>query len=87
MLSSMFETLCDLLERRIPGLVAIYAFGSRVRGDAQRDSDFDLAVLGPSRRSTRRSVGSSKKSSRSRRARMSISSIFAALRLSCGCRF
>ena len=44
----MFETLCDLLERRVSGLVAIYAFGSRVRGEARRDSDFDLAVLATS---------------------------------------
>jgi predicted nucleotidyltransferase len=44
----MFETLCDLLERRISGLLAVYAFGSRARGDAQRESDFDLAVLATS---------------------------------------
>jgi predicted nucleotidyltransferase len=42
----MFETLGELIRQRIPGLVAIYAFGSRARGDAARDSDFDVAVLG-----------------------------------------
>jgi predicted nucleotidyltransferase len=42
----MFETLREILERRIPGLIAIYAFGSRVRDHARPDSDFDLAILG-----------------------------------------
>ena len=31
----------------VPGLVALYAFGSRVRGDAAPGSDLDLALLAP----------------------------------------
>ncbi|UJP05542.1 MAG: nucleotidyltransferase domain-containing protein [Nitrosomonas sp.] len=33
------------LQISIPGLLAIYAFGSRIRGVAQPASDLDLAVL------------------------------------------
>ncbi|WP_034640626.1 type VII toxin-antitoxin system MntA family adenylyltransferase antitoxin [Chitinilyticum aquatile] len=33
------------LRGSVPGLMAIYAFGSRIRGDANTDSDLDLAVL------------------------------------------
>ncbi|WP_292996284.1 nucleotidyltransferase domain-containing protein [Nitrosomonas sp.] len=29
----------------MPNLLAIYAFGSRIQGTAQIDSDLDLAVL------------------------------------------
>ncbi|GHT00625.1 toxin-antitoxin system antidote Mnt family protein [Synergistales bacterium] len=39
----------DALTRKIrgslPGLMAVYLFGSRARGEATRDSDLDLAVL------------------------------------------
>lgn len=36
-----------LLERIVPALSpqAVYLFGSRARGDARRDSDFDLLVV------------------------------------------
>ncbi len=34
-----------LLQERLPNLLALYAFGSRVHGTAQADSDLDLAVL------------------------------------------
>ena len=33
------------LQDRIPNLLAIYAFGSRIQGTAQPESDLDLAVL------------------------------------------
>ncbi|MCE1186468.1 MAG: type VII toxin-antitoxin system MntA family adenylyltransferase antitoxin [Zoogloea sp.] len=33
------------MQARIPGLLAVYAFGSRVRGQAGPASDLDLAVL------------------------------------------
>lgn len=33
------------LQRKIPELLAIYAFGSRVQGTANAQSDLDLAVL------------------------------------------
>jgi predicted nucleotidyltransferase len=33
------------LQSRLPNLLAIYAFGSRVQGTAGPDSDLDLAVL------------------------------------------
>lgn len=35
----------QLLCSRLPGLLAIYAFGSRIEGAAGPDSDLDLAVL------------------------------------------
>lgn len=34
-----------ILQQRLPKLMAIYAFGSRVQGTARPDSDLDLAVL------------------------------------------
>jgi len=34
-----------LLRARVPDLLAVYAFGSRVEGTAGADSDLDLAVL------------------------------------------
>lgn len=34
-----------LIQQRIPRLMAVYAFGSRVQGTANSDSDWDLAVL------------------------------------------
>jgi predicted nucleotidyltransferase len=42
------EPLIALLKQRLPGLLAIYAFGSRIKNQgfsAQADSDLDLAVL------------------------------------------
>lgn len=39
------ETLIQTLQARVPGLLAIYAFGSRIQGTAGPDSDLDLAVL------------------------------------------
>ena len=33
------------LQERLPGLMAVYAFGSRVQGQATAESDLDLAVL------------------------------------------
>lgn len=37
--------ILEKLHQQIPKLLAVYVFGSRVRGDANRDSDLDLAVL------------------------------------------
>ena len=37
--------LVELLRSRLDGLLAIYAFGSRVQGTAGEGSDLDLAVL------------------------------------------
>lgn len=37
--------LLQHLRQRVPNLLAVYAFGSRVRGQAGPDSDLDLAVL------------------------------------------
>lgn len=34
-----------LLRERLPALLSVYAFGSRVTGQARPDSDLDLAVL------------------------------------------
>lgn len=39
------EPIARLLQAQVPGLLAIYAFGSRVQGTAGPDSDLDLAVL------------------------------------------
>lgn len=39
------ETIIQTLQARVPNLLAIYAFGSRVSGVAQPGSDLDLAVL------------------------------------------
>lgn len=36
----------DAALRVLPGIEALYVFGSRARGDARPDSDLDLAVLG-----------------------------------------
>ncbi|MEO5365751.1 MAG: nucleotidyltransferase domain-containing protein [Magnetococcus sp. WYHC-3] len=38
-------TLIQHLGHHLPHLLAIYAFGSRISGDAGPDSDLDLAVL------------------------------------------
>lgn len=39
------ETIMQTLQNRLPNLLAIYAFGSRVQGTADAESDLDLAVL------------------------------------------
>lgn len=39
------QRLVALLRSRVPGLLAVYGFGSRVQGQARPDSDLDLAVL------------------------------------------
>ena len=39
------NTLIQVLQAKVPDLLAIYAFGSRVQGTAGPDSDLDLAVL------------------------------------------
>ena len=42
------ESLITLLQQRLPGLLAVYAFGSRIQNQglfARSDSDLDLAVL------------------------------------------
>lgn len=37
--------IIQTLQAGLPNLLAIYAFGSRIQGNAQIDSDLDLAVL------------------------------------------
>ena len=42
------DALITLLQQRLPGLLAVYAFGSRIQNQGQSastDSDLDLAVL------------------------------------------
>jgi predicted nucleotidyltransferase len=39
------ESIVALLREEVPGLLAVYAFGSRIRGDSINESDLDLAVL------------------------------------------
>ncbi|WP_462380306.1 type VII toxin-antitoxin system MntA family adenylyltransferase antitoxin [Pseudomonas sp. Marseille-QA0892] len=39
------QTLVDVLRREVSDLLGIYAFGSRISGDANAASDLDLAVL------------------------------------------
>ncbi len=44
----LLETI-TILEKRVPCLKAIYHFGSTANSTANRDSDIDLAFLGPQR--------------------------------------
>ncbi len=37
--------ILQTLQTRVPNLLAVYAFGSRIQGNARPDSDLDLAVL------------------------------------------
>lgn len=39
------DAIVQMLQSRVPDLLAIYAFGSRVQGTSLPDSDLDLAVL------------------------------------------
>ncbi len=39
------EAIVQLLQSQVPGLLAVYAFGSQIQGSAGLDSDLDLAVL------------------------------------------
>ena len=39
------QAILDMLHARVPNLLAVYAFGSRIQGTAQTRSDLDLAVL------------------------------------------
>ena len=39
------QAIVDMLFARVPGLLAVYAFGSRIRGGAGPESDLDVAVL------------------------------------------
>ncbi|MFY3385046.1 type VII toxin-antitoxin system MntA family adenylyltransferase antitoxin [Paracidovorax sp. MALMAid1276] len=39
------ERAVDALRAGLPGLMAVYGFGSRVQGTARPDSDLDMAVL------------------------------------------
>lgn len=39
------SAILHCLQSRIPNLLAVYAFGSRISGMARADSDLDLAVL------------------------------------------
>ncbi|MDR0779038.1 MAG: nucleotidyltransferase domain-containing protein [Methanomassiliicoccaceae archaeon] len=44
-----FEELCDIVApiARKHGMLRIWIFGSRARGDNQDDSDYDFCVLAP----------------------------------------
>ncbi|MBF0417613.1 MAG: nucleotidyltransferase domain-containing protein [Magnetococcales bacterium] len=41
------EALLAAMRQTIPDFLALYAFGSRVNGDATPESDLDLAILTP----------------------------------------
>ena len=43
--AQLVAQVVPLLRRRLPGLLSVYAFGSRITGQARPDSDLDLAVL------------------------------------------
>ncbi len=45
--SEVIERTVRMLQARLPGLLAVYGFGSQVQGTAGPDSDLDLAVLVP----------------------------------------
>lgn len=40
-----FEKVLKHLQANLPGLLAVYVFGSQVTGEANADSDLDLAAL------------------------------------------
>ena len=42
-----FPLVVNLFQQRLPGLMAVYAFGSQGTGNADKNSDLDLAVLVP----------------------------------------
>lgn len=42
---AVMESLVGKLQTQLPNLLAVYGFGSRVRGTARQDSDLDMAVL------------------------------------------
>ena len=44
-----YDRLLDVLRSRVPGLVAVYVFGSSETGGAHPASDLDLAVLAATR--------------------------------------
>jgi len=39
------QAILDMLQARVPNLLAVYAFGSRVQGGAGPQSDLDVAIL------------------------------------------
>lgn len=39
------DALLSTVQQRLPGLLGLYAFGSRIQGTAGPESDLDLAVL------------------------------------------
>ncbi|ABL00544.1 type VII toxin-antitoxin system MntA family adenylyltransferase antitoxin [Pelobacter propionicus] len=39
------EAIIAAIQEGLPGLLAVYAFGSRIQGTAEPESDLDLAVL------------------------------------------
>lgn len=39
------QPILQILHARLPDLLAVYAFGSRLQGSARPDSDLDLATL------------------------------------------
>lgn len=41
----MQRRIVEFLRERLPGLIAVYAFGSRANGTFNNESDLDLAVL------------------------------------------
>lgn len=43
------DAIVEHLREQVPGLMAVYAFGSRAKGTERADSDLDLAVLGEGR--------------------------------------
>lgn len=45
MTSTQRTSILRTLQSGLPQLLAVYGFGSRIRGDARPDSDLDLAVL------------------------------------------
>lgn len=45
MAPAVIDSLVRRLQSLLPGLLAVYGFGSRVQGVARADSDLDMAVL------------------------------------------
>jgi predicted nucleotidyltransferase len=43
----VYDEISNIILREVPGVIAIYLFGSRADGNYHPDSDFDLGILLP----------------------------------------
>ena len=43
--TASMENVCEYLQEKVAGLIAVYLFGSRCKGQAAQGSDYDFAFL------------------------------------------